>query len=428
MSIDRPVSGRAEVGVVVRAELADELGVQPDDLAQVDPEVGAVLLAELGELTRRLGQEPAADTAEEALRDRHEAGRRDLLTRALRDQLAAELGVEPGRLAQLSASVTAHSLLLVRERKHQVNQRLDGEGEEQEQAFRPDRRDVLGRVVREALAQQLRLEPSLLRGLSLDQAAAILVRLSELRTQLHELERRLQPAVELNDRHERRDVVARALRTVLADELHVHPRLLGGLSPVGGARFLSHITAARKTLSRLQAQMAVDELTGALRRAAGEGRLEQEIRRANRLAGGQLTIAFVDVDSLKTVNDSSGHAAGDRLLQTLVTAVRARLRSYDTVVRWGGDEFICILPQTDAQAADKVFGDILDGFKERTGQKFSIGIAGLQEGDSMEDLVARADRHLYLRKRQVEEPAPKPAPPKPPKPGLGTRIARLLRG
>jgi diguanylate cyclase (GGDEF)-like protein len=236
--------------------------------------------------------------------------------------------------------------------------------------------------------------------------------------------------MELNDRHERRDVVARALRTVLADELSVHPRILGGLSPVGGARFLSHLTAARKSLSRLQAQMAVDELTGALRRAAGEGRLEQEIRRANRLAGGQLTIAFVDVDSLKTVNDSAGHAAGDRLLQTLVTSVRARLRSYDTVVRWGGDEFVCIMPQTDPQAADKVFSEILDGFKERTGQQFSIGIASLQEGDSMSDVVERADRHLYERKRRANEEAPPPTQPapQPQKRGFGSRFARLLRG
>jgi diguanylate cyclase (GGDEF)-like protein len=176
--------------------------------------------------------------------------------------------------------------------------------------------------------------------------------------------------------------------------------------------------------------MAVDELTGALRRAAGEARLEQEIRRANRLAGGQLTISFIDLDSLKTVNDSAGHAAGDNLLQTLVSSVRTRLRSYDTIVRWGGDEFVCILPQTDAEAADKVFGEILEGFKEQTGQRFSIGIANLHEGDSMSDLVARADRHLYARKGRHAEGPPPPAEPvqKAPRAGFAGRFARLLKG
>ena len=108
----------------------------------------------------------------------------------------------------------------------------------------------LGRVVREALAHQLRLEPSLLRGLSLDQAASVLVRLVELRQRLWDLERRLEPAVALEDRSERRDVVARALRTVLAGELNVHPRLLGGLSPAGGARLLTHLTAASRQAAR----------------------------------------------------------------------------------------------------------------------------------------------------------------------------------
>src|SRR5207302_9978520 len=104
----------------------------------------------------------------------------------LRDQLAKELAVEPRRLARLTPVVTAHSLLHVRERKRTAERRTSRLSDEDELRGRQDRRDVLGRVVREALATELRLEPSLLRGLTVDQAAAVLVRLAELRGRLQD--------------------------------------------------------------------------------------------------------------------------------------------------------------------------------------------------------------------------------------------------
>jgi diguanylate cyclase (GGDEF)-like protein len=180
----------------------------------------------------------------------------------------------------------------------------------------------------------------------------------------------------------------------------------------------------------MQTQVAVDELTGALRRAAGEVRLEQEMRRANRLAGGRLIIVFLDMDALKTVNDTSGHAAGDRLLRDLVSTLRARLRSYDAVIRWGGDEFVCILPQTGAEAAEKVFSEVLDSFRSHTGQRFSAGFAALEEGDGIPELVARADRDLYDRRAARHDghlatvPAPKPQP----RPGALDRVRNFLLG
>ena len=123
----------------------------------------------------------------------------------------------------------------------------------------------------------------------------MLVRLLAIRHRLAQLERQLQAPAEAEVRPERRDAVARAIRSLLADQLGVHPRVMGGLSPAGGARLLNHISQARHAVARMQTQVAVDELTGALRRAAGEMRLEQEIRRARRLVGGGLVIAFIDV-------------------------------------------------------------------------------------------------------------------------------------
>ncbi|MBA2695858.1 MAG: GGDEF domain-containing protein, partial [Actinobacteria bacterium] len=71
--------------------------------------------------------------------------------------------------------------------------------------------------------------------------------------------------------------------------------------------------------------------------------LEREMARSSR-AREALSVAFIDVDHLKQVNDTRGHAAGDRLLQHVADALRSRLRSYDLVVRYGGDEFICVMP------------------------------------------------------------------------------------
>jgi diguanylate cyclase len=180
----------------------------------------------------------------------------------------------------------------------------------------------------------------------------------------------------------------------------------------------------------MQNQIAVDDLTGALRRAAGEARLEQEIRRARRSPGSTLVIAFLDVDSLKAVNDSAGHSAGDRLLQFLVGTLRARLRSYDVIIRWGGDEFVCVLPQTPLDAAEKVFGEVVESFGSQTGRRFTAGFAELKDEDTLSELVARADHDLYVRKtKPPEEPAPPPPTPVPhPRRGVTRRLLHFLTG
>jgi len=94
----------------------------------------------------------------------------------------------------------------------------------------------------------------------------------------------------------------------------------------------------------------VDDLTGTLRRGAGLAALEREIGRARRHGDHLLTVAFIDLDSLKSVNDSSGHAAGDALLCELAGALTRRLRAYDLVVRWGGDEFVVALSHAGTRA------------------------------------------------------------------------------
>src|SRR6202011_6011047 len=95
--------------------------------------------------------------------------------------------------------------------------------------------------------------------------------------------------------------------------------------------------ADREALLHQLAIAETDALTGTRTRAAGLAELDHEIDRARRTTS-PLVVAYVDVVGLKAVNDTRGHAAGDELLQHVVRAIRGHLRSYDSIVRLGGDE------------------------------------------------------------------------------------------
>jgi diguanylate cyclase (GGDEF)-like protein len=144
---------------------------------------------------------------------------------------------------------------------------------------------------------------------------------------------------------------------------------------------------------RLEAELRaahLDDLTGAYRREMGELALSNEIARARR-SDGRFVIAFVDVDGLKIVNDRDGHAAGDRVLQTVVDAIRLRLRSFDPIVRYGGDEFVCGLSGTDLVQAESRFDAIGIAIESDTHVGISVGLAALAPGETAGQLTARAD-------------------------------------
>ena len=146
----------------------------------------------------------------------------------------------------------------------------------------------------------------------------------------------------------------------------------------------------------------MDDLTGALRRDRGLADLQREIERARR-SDGRLVLAFVDVDGLKTINDTHGHAAGDQLLRDVVGALRARLRSYDLIVRYGSDEFVCALPGTDISTAQSRFDEAERTLNEADPRaSVSVGLAELLNANSLEDLVARADAALYAAPRRMK--------------------------
>ncbi len=137
-----------------------------------------------------------------------------------------------------------------------------------------------------------------------------------------------------------------------------------------------------------------DDLTGVYRRGMGRIALVNEIERAHR-SHGALALAYIDLDGLKGINDRDGHTAGDSLLRDLVTSMRGKLRSYDPIVRWGGDEFICTISDVDLEAARGRMEEIKRALGEaHPGSSLSVGLAMLGEGDTLETLIERADAAL----------------------------------
>lgn len=126
--------------------------------------------------------------------------------------------------------------------------------------------------------------------------------------------------------------------------------------------------------------------------------LEREVAKAQRTKHPFLLV-FIDVDGLKNVNDSHGHAAGDELLRDVINTVRARVRSYDLIVRYGGDEFLCGLPDVTVADVAERFELINVELASRRQASVTVGIAELNADDSLEDLIQRADDALYAERR-----------------------------
>jgi len=145
----------------------------------------------------------------------------------------------------------------------------------------------------------------------------------------------------------------------------------------------------------------VDSLTGLANRRALEEILAAEISRAHRFAH-QLAIVLLDLDRFKEINDSFGHAAGDVMLRAVSRLLTSLARQGDTVARWGGEEFVVVLPETDLGGARR-FAERL----RRTIEAHSVGemqtsascgVAIMLPEDTVEDLLGAADQALYLAK------------------------------
>jgi len=161
----------------------------------------------------------------------------------------------------------------------------------------------------------------------------------------------------------------------------------------------------REHLEEQRQKALIDPLTGLPNRAAWAERLEQEML-AWQENGGHLLMAMLDLDHFKRINDSYGHQAGDKVLKIVANELRKRLRSRDFIARFGGEEFVLLVPQT-ALGSGIELAETLRGaieacpfhFKgERVTITLSIGITAFRSGERSDAVLKRADEALYRAK------------------------------
>jgi len=180
------------------------------------------------------------------------------------------------------------------------------------------------------------------------------------------------------------------------------------------ASLASHAAVALQN-ARLHAiverQALVDGLTGIANRRGCEDALAHEIARSDRMAA-PFTLVVADLDDFKQINDRYGHDAGDDVLRELAAVLRRTLRESDLAGRWGGEEFVFLLPGTDeeggAQLAERVRSALRErSFHGRDGASFgvtcSFGVAQHQPREGERQLFAQADRALYEAKRRGKD-------------------------
>lgn len=193
---------------------------------------------------------------------------------------------------------------------------------------------------------------------------------------------------------ERRNVPAREARDRLAGVLGVHPGRLASID-----HELAALLAFRLEQAQEAAELAQhDELTGVLTRAQGRGIFARELERSAR-SHERLSLLFIDFDGLKEVNDAFGHAIGDHLLRLVGETLADTLRPYDAAMRWGGDEFVVVLPDCDLDRARRIGERISQDFQSATRHSLTCGAAELLPGDDLASLVDRADAEMYEQKR-----------------------------
>jgi diguanylate cyclase (GGDEF)-like protein len=145
------------------------------------------------------------------------------------------------------------------------------------------------------------------------------------------------------------------------------------------------------------AHEAIDPLTGTMRRQPGLVAMADELERIER-AGEDLVVAFVDTVGLKAINDSRGHAAGDRVLQDIADCLSGGRGEDDIVIRIGGGGFVCSLVGQSIAQADRRYAQIFTRLALRSnGARMTVGLAARQAGDTLGTLIDRADQVMLGR-------------------------------
>ncbi len=214
-----------------------------------------------------------------------------------------------------------------------------------------------------------------------------------------------------------RDPMYEAIRSGLAVPMHWNGQLRGALTAgftrtklvtadeLGLLGTFAEIAAAACRNASAHADLAVaartDALTGCLNHAAFHAALRLELERTRR-TGGQLSLAMVDLDEFKQVNELHGHLAGDEVLRAVGQALRDQVRAYDPVARYGGDEFALIALDAGEAAAAELAERALAALAGVEHAAATAGVAEWEPGETATELIERADRALRFAKHEGE--------------------------
>jgi diguanylate cyclase (GGDEF)-like protein len=162
---------------------------------------------------------------------------------------------------------------------------------------------------------------------------------------------------------------------------------------------------------RTHEQAFKDSLTGLANPRALQFQVTRELARARRTSS-EFSLVLFDLDDFKIINDEHGHLAGDRALQEVARALKATSRPYDTCIRYGGDEFVVLLPSCTRREAEEWRRRLQEAvaaipLRADSGQPVELRVsAGVsvfpEDGDTYERLLARADRRMYRNKAQAK--------------------------
>lgn len=179
------------------------------------------------------------------------------------------------------------------------------------------------------------------------------------------------------------------------------------VKPISDMQLIASVRARTVRARRLAELMSQDSLTGLLKHGSIKDRLIYEHERAAR-SGKPMAVAMVDIDHFKTVNDRWGHPIGDQVIKALGRLLRQRLRRQDSVGRYGGEEFMLVLPECEQGEAMRLIDDIRVGFShvrfngqnQVFGATFSAGVAASSAHSEAQEVLGAADAALYRAKHE----------------------------
>lgn len=229
-------------------------------------------------------------------------------------------------------------------------------------------------------------------------------RTGSLATDLDERNRDMRHSIDELSSAREKTVILQLLEALVAKADAIHDTVNDTHEDLEATRLaLDHMSAE---LIETRQSLHEDSLTGAQNRRGMDAVLLREVARAKRNQN-RLVLAMLDVDHFKQVNDTYGHDAGDKLLVHLSMIAKSVMRESDALIRYGGEEFLLILPETDLQGAAYVLDRLRQVIakapliyeSKKIEVTLSAGLARLAEGENGHSLVLRADHALYEAKR-----------------------------